>query len=1193
MPQIRLFPASSFASLLGSSSTVTLDPGEDYREVFPEGTWRAVPEDSISPELTVDAIVVPPQNTVPAAFAEDQWRIEDKPSPGGNTATIYVDALPANGGAAITALEYQLSYDRGVSWSAWIALAGGATLGGRDVAVIPSAIPVRARLRARNVVGPSVLISYKTVTPTSTSTQTLANQSLAFGALTLAGADGAKVVNSLGAEVDITGYVSLVSGSLGAYTPVVENGRLKFTGAAGAPNGAVLRVSYAGGNVDVTITTVANTYGAASLAECIAVNQLGSATLSGKQLLLRMTATPYVFGGSTALANRAFTSTFTLGSWSLVNRATILAHHNAGNDLQVSGSTNLRFYGLRILGEFVRGGGDANDFANTDGEYAYIVACDGEAQNLTFEGCIIRGNLTDLGPGTHFRGVFGGNGSGRIKGAQGFTFINNDVSGSRRGLNTLPGKKTIRGNIFREIGNDCIVVRNSADNGVTDHSLVIADNIMCDPYTDATDINMVVSNGVGARLQRASDLTTITDSQRALLYLRFSPDIKGKGRDTLRTLFALGSAFQVTLTTANRLRVVARAPNGTVVLDMTTANQFYGPFQNNVLISLNTAGTSRIWSWTEFDRADRNEGSWTAAGQTLDLTGGTVSIGSMIDGTVPYRGSISVVALWSGVAPDISQVAVRDDFYEKIKTGLPKSRDIVIGTYGEPPLDIRSFLVDWRAGRAQKGTGGAMTILPGTGSIDIPHYDFLQFVTNTSGDPAFFVSPGPGLIAGNVMLSFRLDGGPAFNAAQAMFMEDIQAAYTYNGFDIFDNLIVTASQNGVTIYNPVNCRIVNNTMVLASDLLPPEDYWSKAPRIALRHHNVGVGPETIDNVLIADNVTRAVNVDAGATNIVQSNNRIVDIAATSGPTAYATVFDGINNGFSLADLGSIAAVRAMYKIRDSLRAPYQVREGVEGYATFDPYTPPASRPRFGTATSPAIPAVTNAQLNTAIETAPITPTGVPATGVIVTSTSDIRLLDSANAVLRDYGAGHIILLPGQRYQLRTNSSVNANTEVLHTVRIGLQELTWSVTTRTIPRVATETFAADTTGTWTTIGGTKVWNSAGQAMQLRNGVSGVFSSVSKAYTGAQIVVGGSYRVRIYVQPNGSSPGLIQAAVGREGASQAYLANTTKAASAAGTPIEVTIPETTTAEILVTLTHRNLAGDNAQAWDITEIQIDRMD
>ena len=83
---------------------------------------------------------------------------------------------------------------------------------------------------------------------------TVPAQTAQFGALTVAGAGGFLPLNSDGEEVALTG---IVSG--GGTTPPAQivGGRLSFNG-VGAPNGAAITCSHAGGNVVITIASVAS-----------------------------------------------------------------------------------------------------------------------------------------------------------------------------------------------------------------------------------------------------------------------------------------------------------------------------------------------------------------------------------------------------------------------------------------------------------------------------------------------------------------------------------------------------------------------------------------------------------------------------------------------------------------------------------------------------------------------------------------------------------------------------------------------------------------------------------------------------------------------------------------------------------------------------------------------------------------------
>jgi hypothetical protein len=115
----------------------------------------------------------------------------------------------------------------------------------------------------------------------------VANQTATFGTLTIALAGGFKPVNSSGITRDLSSYNSLVSGSLGAYTPSVTGGKLVFSGASGAPNGVVLRCGLAsGGTVDITISTRADTYSISTDVEALAARTAIGST-GGKTILFR------------------------------------------------------------------------------------------------------------------------------------------------------------------------------------------------------------------------------------------------------------------------------------------------------------------------------------------------------------------------------------------------------------------------------------------------------------------------------------------------------------------------------------------------------------------------------------------------------------------------------------------------------------------------------------------------------------------------------------------------------------------------------------------------------------------------------------------------------------------------------------------------------------------------------------------
>jgi hypothetical protein len=104
---------------------------------------------------------------------------------------------------------------------------------------------------------------------------TVSNQTIQFGALTLANAGGAKAIASNGSEVDITS-VTGVSGASTGWS--VSGGRIIRSS---PPAAAVLSCVTALGTIEVTISTIANAYSCAATGQLAAVLALGSATIDG------------------------------------------------------------------------------------------------------------------------------------------------------------------------------------------------------------------------------------------------------------------------------------------------------------------------------------------------------------------------------------------------------------------------------------------------------------------------------------------------------------------------------------------------------------------------------------------------------------------------------------------------------------------------------------------------------------------------------------------------------------------------------------------------------------------------------------------------------------------------------------------------------------------------------------------------
>ncbi|MEM6825015.1 MAG: fibronectin type III domain-containing protein [Pseudomonadota bacterium] len=97
-------------------------------------------------------------NTVPAAFGETDWSVVDAAT--GGRVTITVNALPADGGTALTAIEYQ------IDGGAWATLTATPAIGDYDVTGLTNGVEVGLALRAVNAEGAAAAPVTRLVTPT-------------------------------------------------------------------------------------------------------------------------------------------------------------------------------------------------------------------------------------------------------------------------------------------------------------------------------------------------------------------------------------------------------------------------------------------------------------------------------------------------------------------------------------------------------------------------------------------------------------------------------------------------------------------------------------------------------------------------------------------------------------------------------------------------------------------------------------------------------------------------------------------------------------------------------------------------------------------------------------------------------------------------------------------------------------------
>jgi hypothetical protein len=203
--------------------------------------------------------------TVPSAITVGQWTLTDVPSAGGDTLSININALPPNGGSAITALQYRLN--GGVA----TALTGVGT-GSRSITV-PATALAQIEIRAVNAIGNGAWSDLKSATPTVAAT---APATITVGQWTLADSPSA------GGD---TLTINLISAPANGGSAITSYEFRRNGGAwSTLPGGTGLGSR----NITVLATTLANI-------ELRAVNAIGNAAASDTK-----SATPTISSGYTA-----------------------------------------------------------------------------------------------------------------------------------------------------------------------------------------------------------------------------------------------------------------------------------------------------------------------------------------------------------------------------------------------------------------------------------------------------------------------------------------------------------------------------------------------------------------------------------------------------------------------------------------------------------------------------------------------------------------------------------------------------------------------------------------------------------------------------------------------------------------------------------------------------------------------------
>jgi parallel beta-helix repeat protein len=148
---------------------------------------------------------------------------------------------------------------------------------------------------------------------------------------------------------------------------------------------------------------------------------------------------------------------------------------------------------------------------------------------------------------------------------------------------------------------------------------------------------------------------------------------------------------------------------------------------------------------------------------------------------------------------------------------------------------------------------------------------------------------------GNVFVAAREDAITTDHDAQVIFLEDINAANTdanhYSNGTIAGNVIYSESNFGIALYNPINCRIVNNSMMGLID-----GAGSRVPIEINQHFPTGTGSGNT----ILNNITTA------ASSVFSGDRVKANILVGPSSASYLTAFTGPTTAVPTTKAGILA-----------------------------------------------------------------------------------------------------------------------------------------------------------------------------------------------------------------------------------------------------------------------------------------------
>jgi hypothetical protein len=714
----------------------------------------------------------------------------------------------------------------------------------------------------------------------------VANQTLDFGRLTLAGAGGIAPTNTGGT---ITTGCAINSGTnanhwqINASTGVITPSAIGVS--AGLSASYSLGCTFANGSgsdtATITINTEANAYDVATAAEATSAFSTAGAVSVDTCVWFRA-------GIYTPLASwfnsRAHTGTMTIKSrvpWYSGEPAIF----DTTGPVEGTAWKNLKFKDFKWNCRFLRA-----TMANT----SYIITIrDGTWGKVVFEDNDIAGDLDALGPGQHFKGFVGiSNTSGvnltttdiQINGTEPLS-SGNQLKSRLHGMwrminpavgiyNTGPGLRfNITGTDIYDMGLDGLYIGGNWTN------IDISGNYIHNPYIDK--FRVAFDDAADDVFIRSTAWTGAANGKK--LFMVWAGQFVSTA-GSADCLYAQGTTAdpRLKLSRNNAGNIVCTVADaaGANAVTLTSAFAYTGgSFKLVVAVSIDTDSHARMSIWKE---QNGGGGSWvesvtdTVAGETLNLNSGPVSLAGTETKTEKFEGYYTRMFVWYGQSPDLTSTTVQNNI---VNSTL--GRDVPVATltalYGTPVLWQEGITSYWQGGLTPGvplGTGGTWTDL---GLVEIDHGDLIQTASGATVTGWNFsdniLSSGFDNSAEYARPNDPLGLYDYYYEMQGIFMEDIKSNNYMTAATIDRNIILCASAHGISPYNAKDSFVRDNILIMPSEWGYPTNNY---PRLRVFADGTAplIGGNTVTNNWTyavttsgTGNITTPANVGASVSNV--------------------------------------------------------------------------------------------------------------------------------------------------------------------------------------------------------------------------------------------------------------------------------------------------------------------------------------